>query len=712
MESDTAAVLAQLNQARDLGLSDKSVLPQVVKQILNLVNNPNLPVQAWCAKFLREVFTLDSELVPPAVKIDLAIDALPALRDLSAVKDIHVFKDVIDTSVIVFKLSFRFVAENDGSHSVWQGVNELKNSLMAKFDTQFPFEASYDREHDMFRNIDCKLELLKFIVTVIDYQLRSISNKYYSLARVSLSHTLIKTQTMENEALALVDGILRILRNDVIVAPLITATLNHLAVLVRRKRQFVDTIIVALDQFDALLKLQSNYESLESYKLSVKYVERTLRVLFGYMTKLQLVPPKYQAAVGRKLQMLTAKGDEIRKKNILEAVPLDSSIKKRKFEGFVNNLRKLTTLDYKNLYCLTDINNELNSFDFSTIPQHILASMALTALSRAPAAKLSKALEIISARYTDAVKDSVQAPVKSEGIKRAAENDEDDADGEEYNAELTFTLPPPQILSFQEKKDHVSLIVKNFFDLAAMGGSSEDEKHAMAQNSANLELTRVAISSWKQDSWLVLLTRLATRGMHTVDSKNSTDSKNNEQLSDIIRKALFDYFLANIHDRVDMVIEWLNEEWYNEMVVGEQSAKDAITEEWTAKYEQKPNDIEDLEQKIQDELEAREVETPTYNKWAQQVMDSMVPFLEPTDRKIFLRLLSDLPALTPDMIGGIKSLCADPVRSKLGFLALQFLIMYRPPAKPACLDVLRSLKAGDQEDLRAEAEKLLAKYEV
>ncbi|SGZ55384.1 CIC11C00000001847 [Sungouiella intermedia] len=64
------------------------------------------------------------------------------------------------------------------------------------------------------------------------------------------------------------------------------------------------------------------------------------------------------------------------------------------------------------------------------------------------------------------------------------------------------------------------------------------------------------------------------------------------------------------------------------------------------------------------------------------------------------------------MVGGIKSLCADPARSKLGFLSLQFLIMYRPPAKEACIAVLRELSDGDQADLKVEAEKLLNKYEV
>ncbi|KAM9910552.1 hypothetical protein OXX69_004383 [Metschnikowia pulcherrima] len=710
MNDETKNIIAQLDKARELGLSDENLFPQVVKQILNLVSNPNLAVQAWCAKFLKEAFTKNDHYVSPAVKVDLAIDALPHVKVLASVRDLEVFKNVIDVSVIVFKLAFKFVAENDGSSNVWAGVNELKNNLVAKYDTQFPFESSFDREHDAFRNIDGKLELLKFVMTVIDYQSRSNSNKYYSLARVAPQHTLIKAPLMESEAAALLDVVLKTLKNDILITPLVTATFNHLSVLVRRKRQFVDTIIPVLEAFDSTTKLQSNYEPVESFKLSSKYVDRTLRVLFNYMSKLQLIPPKFQGAISRKLAILTARGDEIRRKNIVSESAADASIKKRKFEGFVTTSKKLKTVDYKNLYCLTDINQELNNFDFSSIPQNILVSMALTALTRASTPKLAKALEIISARYTNAIKDL--AAVDPE-VKKELKLDEDDTSETremDYNPETTYTLPAPKTLSFQQKKEHVNLIVKNFFELA---NKKDGTAEAARDETGNSELTKVAINTWREDSWLVLLTRLATRGMHTIDSKDkeSADIKNNEQLSDIIRKALFDYFLANIHERIDLVIEWLNEEWYNEKVMNEQVVREEVTQRLTASYKSNPYSISDLEQSIRDEVEKTEIGTPVYDLWGQRVVDAMIPFLEPTDRKVFLRLLSDLPSLNREMIDGIKSLCADPARSKLGFLALQFLIMYRPPVKPACLDVLRDLSSGDQEDLKAEAQTLLKKYE-
>lgn len=709
-ETSTQTVLDQLNQARDLAFSDKDVFPQVVKQILNLAANPELAIQKWSIHFLRQAFTADEAHVTPAVRIDLAIDALPTLRVLAAVKDLDVYKAVIDVSIIVFKLAFKYVAENDGSHNVWAGINDLKNDMVAHFDTQFPFEASFDREHDSFRNIDGKLELLKFVFTVIDYQLRSLSSKFYSLAKVNPNHTLIKPALMESEAAALLDVVLRPLQTDILVTPVVTATFNHLSVLLRRKRQFVDKILPVLEQFDSVSKLQLNYESLETFKLSRKFVDRTLRVLLTYITKCQLVPPKYQNAIGRKLQLLTSRGDEIRKKNILLPNSDDSNIKKRKFEGFENPLKKIKTLDYKNLYSLSDINSELSNFDLSTLPQNILISMALTALSRADVRKLSKALEIVAARYTDSVKDIAPAKVKRE---IGDDEDDDEATSENYNAETTYTLPPAKALSFNEKKEHVSLIVKNFFELANKGSKAEESVPPPADGTVSTDLTRVAMRTWKQDSWLLLLTRLATRGMQVVDSTEGDDSpdiKSENQLGDVVRKALFDYFIENIHERVDLVIEWLNEEWYSEKVINEQKLRDKIEEKWYKKYEEDPLAVSSVKDEVEKELLVAEIPTPRYFEWGQKVLEAMIPFLEPSDRKIFLRLMSDLPTLNKPMISGIKSLCADPARSKLGFLSLQFLIMYRPPAKEACMDILREMREDDESDLKEEAEKLLAKY--
>lgn len=713
-------VIEQLNQARNLAFSSKETFPQVLRQILQFASNPDIQIQRWCSKFFKESFLADETVLSRADKVDLAIDSIDSLIILLEIRDAEIFKDCIDTAIVVFRLVFRYVAENDGCGDVWQKLNELKNTLTNKFQSTFPLAPSDDEEHDMVRSIDSKLEILKFVILVIDYQSKSPSNiTSFSLSQVPPNHSLIK-QSIEAEAYGLVDVVLKVITNDILIPPLVTAVFNHFSVLARRKPQFVSKMLNVIENFDTSTKLQSNYQTIDEYKLSKKYVDRILRIFLNHLLRNQLVPSNYTSSLNKKLSLLVNRGDDIRKKNILLPSPEDSNIKKRKFDGFVNPSKRCKTNDYKNLYCLTDSTNELNNFDIATLPQNMLISMTLASLNKVSTNKLNKALDIIGERYKYAVANFSPTEIKKE---QEGEYDDEDNDGDDFSPETNYTLPPPKDLSYQDKKEHINLIIKNFFKLADKNVSDVEEKQELGgKDTVTKELTKIAIKAWKKDSWFVLLTRLATRGMRTVDStktvigsekveNESTDVAQNEELSDLIRQSIFDHFLDNVHSRIDLIIEWLNEEWYSEKVFNEDVVYKQLTEKYIEEYESNPVENDSVEERVNREIDNIEIPTPTYNKWTGKVLDSLIPFLEPNDKKIFIRLLSDLPYLNEDLVSRIKSLCFDPVRSKIGFLSLQFLIMYRPPVKLACIHILEDLSNSDQEDLKEEATKLLKKYE-
>lgn len=713
-------VIEQLNQARNLAFSSKETFPQVLRQILQFASNPDIQIQRWCSKFFKESFLADETVLSRADKVDLAIDSIDSLIILLEIRDAEIFKDCIDTAIVVFRLVFRYVAENDGCGDVWQKLNELKNTLTNKFQSTFPLAPSDDEEHDMVRSIDSKLEILKFVILVIDYQSKSPSNiTSFSLSQVPPNHSLIK-QSIEAEAYGLVDVVLKVITNDILIPPLVTAVFNHFSVLARRKPQFVSKMLNVIENFDTNTKLQSNYQTIDEYKLSKKYVDRILRIFLNHLLRNQLVPSNYTSSLNKKLSLLVNRGDDIRKKNILLPSPEDSNIKKRKFDGFVNPSKRCKTNDYKNLYCLTESTNELNNFDIATLPQNMLISMTLASLNKVSTNKLNKALDIIGERYKYAVANFSPTEIKKE---QEGEYDDEDNDGDDFSPETNYTLPPPKDLSYQDKKEHINLIIKNFFKLADKNVSDVEEKQELGgKDTVTKELTKIAIKAWKKDSWFVLLTRLATRGMRTVDStktvigsekveNESTDVAQNEELSDLIRQSIFDHFLDNVHSRIDLIIEWLNEEWYSEKVFNEDVVYKQLTEKYIEEYESNPVENDSVEERVNREIDNIEIPTPTYNKWTGKVLDSLIPFLEPNDKKIFIRLLSDLPYLNEDLVSRIKSLCFDPVRSKIGFLSLQFLIMYRPPVKLACIHILEDLSNSDQEDLKEEATKLLKKYE-
>lgn len=714
-------IIDLLNDAKKLAFSNRDTFPQVLRSVLKLSNNPDVNIQKWCAEFFKDSFTSTDKQLGPGAKIDLALDALDSLILLVEVKNSEIFKNCIDTSIVVYKMVFRYVSENDGCTAVWQKLNLLKTAIISKYSTSFPLESD-DFETTVKKSLDCKIEILKFIIVVIDYGSRTTSKPspprgYYCLNNVPSNHSLIKPSQMESESFAYLEELLKIFEYDILITPLITGTLNHFAVIAKRKPQFLPKILQTLQDFDTQTKNQSNYESLEEFKLSRKYVDRSLKIFFNYCLRQQLTSPQFQLLLGKKLSMLVNRGDDVRKRNILSSSKADMNIKKRKFDGFVNSSIKLENIDYKNLYCLTEPSNELNNFDITTLPQNILVSMALTALNRVGVEKLTKALNIIVDRYKHAVETAppaVEESVKRQKVKTEDSEDEEDGDGN-YDTETVYSLPPPKAISFEEKKAHVNIIIKNFFKLSERTVTEIEEIRQQYLDDdgsgVDKELTKIAIQSWKKDSWLVLLTRLATRGMRGVDTGDdpkpeSSDVRKNEDISNMIRKALFDHFLDNIHTRIDLIIEWLSEEWYSEKVYNEEK----LIKDLTNKYVES-GESGDISQRVQTEVSETSIPTPNYNSWAGKVLDAMIPFLEPNDRKIFIRLLSDLPYLNAELVERIKSLCYDPVRSKIGFLSLQFLIMYRPPVKQACIGILQDLSKSDQEDLAEESLKLLKRYE-
>lgn len=708
-------IIKQLDQARELAFSNHEMFPQVLRQILNFVNNPEISIKQWCSTFLKDAFESDESVMNMADRTDLAMDTIDSLIILGNVDDLTIFKNTIDVSIVVYKLVFRYVSDNDGCNDIWGKLSELKTNLTSKFNSTYPLSPSDNEEHDNYRNLISKIELIKFMILIIDYQTKSNSNvKHFSLNFVNPSHTLIKRQFVQEEAFGLLDKLLGVFNKDILIIPLINPILSQLTLLMKRKSHMIPKILNVIENFDTNSKYQSNYQTIEQFKLGKKFVDRVVKIFLNHCFKYQLVPNNHQQALNRKVSQLTQRGDEIRKKNIVEASDDDVNIKKRKFDGFVNSSKRLKTLDYKNLYCLTDVNDDLNNFDLATLPQNILISMTLSALNRAEPSRLNKALDIISERYKYGISNSgtiEQDTVNGGEVKKSGKDGDEVDEDIEYNPSNLYNLPPPKELSFQDRKDQVNLIIKNFFKLSEQNVDDVEELQNKEDNGVNKELTKVAISSWKKNAWLVILTRLATRGMRSVDSIDpSVDNDKSGELSDMIRLAIFDFFLENIHSRIDLIIEWLNEEWYSERVFNEAQVKNQIKQELLEKYEDDKDEMTDLNELINQQLETKTIKTPIYNIWAGKVLDSIIPFLEANDRKIFIRLLSDLPYLDEELVLRIKSLCFDPVRIKLGFLSLQFLIMYRPPIKSTCINILKDLANSDQQDLKDEASQLLAKY--
>ncbi|CDR38974.1 CYFA0S02e09802g1_1 [Cyberlindnera fabianii] len=706
-------VIGGLQQARQMAFSQPETLSQVVQAVCTMGDTTTfLQVQQWCSQFFCDVLSPEAKEFSFSNRQDICKTVLPSLITLSKVQDVTVYKNVVLAATSMYDMVFDLVAKISDDH-LWSQMTSLKHSIITQWNTPYPLTPN-GNDTDKFRSIGARVAATKFIARVITIQTSPptvadprrrgspTDSDGISVSKLNDSHAVLRKSHLEAEGNGLFDVLVNFFdKEEFLVSETFVAVLENLVYIIQKRRHLASRVFAAIAAIDLDSKYQHASHSTLRYKLGRRFMERAIKNALNYCIRAGIITPQIpqHSTFTKMVSQIDSKMVEQKRKGIMTNLPGDKFRKKMKVDPTNPFARDVLTVDDKSMtsvYQLIDDNDPLINFDVTQIPAPTLANICIAAISRTDTTKLITALSIVSARYTDLTAKAGGAPgsvppqVKAE-VKEEQILENDDADnaailqseavaeeaGADINLDSTFVLPAPEKLNEEQKKKHLNLIIQNFFKLANLPA---DDKSISSFNlhtenaNASAKITQVAINDWEKTSWVVLLTRLATRGMHTSESDNS--------MADQIREAIFQYVLENWHERIEILIEWLNEEWYSEFTINA---------------------------KKKDKNETTPVETPLYVQWAARVFDTMIPFLEAGDRKLFIRLISDLPYLNADLVSRIKSLCIDPQRSTLGFQSLQFLIMFRPPVKQACVDILHDLYKNN-EDLKETAEPLLKKY--
>jgi symplekin len=689
-------VIRGLTQAREMIYQQPQAFPQMLQAVCGMaITAEHLEVQQWCSQFFIDVFSSEFSRVGWAVKQDSLNCVLPVLIKLSDIQDVTVYKNVVLATTCIYEMAFDLVAKIS-SFEIWNQISFLKSKIIQNWKTTYPLSGNND-DMDKFRSVGSKISALKFIARVIVVQCPppqivdprrrgNTSSNEISVANLPGSHQVLNKVSLDAESQGLLDSLIDYLAAEEYLVPqLMICVIENLVYIIQRRKQFTHKVLQCLATLDLDAKYQHSKDKFIKFKLMKRFVERCIKNTLNYCIKAGMITQQtpQHGSFQTLVSSIDARMIEQKKKGILTELPGEKARRKIKVDPKNPFVRDSMTVDdnsYTSLYQLIDETNPLLNFDVSLIPHETLANIAIATIANADSDKLITALSIVSARYTDLISKAGgsvprQTEVKEEDLKNEdLDNERILNAADDFNLESTFVLPEPIKLAEDEKKKHLQLIIQNFFTLSRLPTndksiSSFNTKNEQVAHTA--KVSNVAINDWGKNSWLVLLTRLTTRGLRS----------DNNDLSDQIRESIFQYFLDNIQDRIDVIIEWLNEEWYTEFM------KNCHNEE-----------------------DSNEIKTPTYLRWAEKVLDSMIPFLESTHRKIFLRLLSELPYLNASLVSHIKSLCIDPQRSTLGFQSLQFLILFRPPLKSVCIDILRDFY-DNSEDLKTTAAGLLKKYD-
>lgn len=674
MSSEGSSVdeqVAQLERARQLVEADASHCPTVVRGILEIAKRPEIELKRWCSSFLVDAFTtieMDDD-----TKKDLSVSCLDTILHLLHDQSHAILKNAITCAASVYPYVFLSVIEDQGQVEVWDLLQKVKRRCLELWnDPHFGVQAA----------------CIKFVQQVVTVQLygtrdpRLANNKDISLSLVPAGHQLIDP-TVEAEAHGLLDRLLQVFKEEQIYAPKITCALNSVIPIMRSRPSTINSILRTVLTFDTSTKITERGSSDMRAELEFRFVDKAMKVLLGYLLK-QNSLPKHSGQIQKYLSTISqGRASEKLKKRLAQSE--DDQSKRVKLEKSTTPVNNSTVMpagpaSYTSLFSLISPNDPLVSFDAKELPPEIAVSIALAGIATANQELVNNSISIVESRYRNLLDqapqqpNSAQYPIDSYGdeneesdydpMDMGKDDDVPSDDDEEAGVLLpasSFSLPEPHKLEEDQKKKEMGRIVERLISYSNMSTNILSS----GAESANRGINRVAVTEWSKDTWIAIASRLLTRGVCTEGG-----------MDEIIREHIFKYVMGNFRDRIEIIVSWLNEEWYSEFVKSDK---------------------------------APDPENSTYYKWAGKILDQLIPLMEVEDSKTFLRLLSDLPELNKTLIHRINSLCIDPYRSQVGYRALKFLIMLRPPVKEDCIDLLEELYNRDK-DSESTAAALLKRY--
>lgn len=500
---------------------------------------------------------------------------------------------------------------------------------------------------------------------------------------------------------------------------LVDATLNCMAILIRTRPAIANKIITAILSFNPL-KLANSPMTTRS-KVIAKSLERTTRALLKNINKNNpngVMAPKIDAYLVRLNQSRAAVFTDAQslKRPAPSEMPDGFGAKRARLEGAV----KYPSMppppnSYAQLFTLTEDAAFMN-FDVQILTEEMVRTITHLTLHHLDPGALNEAITVVRERYAHLQK--IQQPTPLPDIPMAGPTGVDDEDDYEpdydpgdhiidtpsaataqalhdlVQPEIAlgpFELPKPPPLTETETAQLAKQTVDRLF-----GNVTSLDATLTAQSRQKLGLNRLAASSNDRDAWVTMLTRLATRAPSALEDlvkaqvgekeeapavKNDPDEIDRPSLSNAIRHTLHRYVLEDFRSRLNIAISWLNEEWYNDRIHAKERSSSATQ--------------------------------PTrYSFWTLRLLDGLLPYLDARDNRLLIRFLSEIPAINTDILDRVKSLAKDPERVNMCIMALQYLILMRPPVREMVLDTVESIWREEDEYREANraARKVLGKW--
>ncbi|KAL1957994.1 hypothetical protein VTO42DRAFT_5206 [Malbranchea cinnamomea] len=700
--------MSQLDAARNLVLGDAAFYPQIVSGILPIIGpNARIELRRWGAEFLAETFASPAFAQQPKQK--LSTEVLQTVLELLDIpgNDVAVVKSAVQAAASIYPLIFRHIVDHPDDSATWEKMTAIKQTILRKWDTSPP---------------GVKICCIKFVQKVVQVQTQGVisdprrpEKNETSLAIVPRNHALLVLPNIEAETSGLLDRLLNVFYDNSTDPLMVNATLNCLAVLLRTRPSTANKILDAILNFNPLKNATTPLTP--TGRVNIKSMERTTRALLVNVLKRN---PNHPLAgrMQQYIERLAQSRNEILAEETLKKRPapteptdmVDSAKRARLGAETPPQLRipplPSGPISYAQLFTLTE-DAGLTSFDVKQLPADLVVKITVPLLAKVDGEALDQAIGAVRSRYLTLCKK--QAFEKNLPAQQPAAEPEDEdeyepeyepmdvtvpppaseteatAPAEEPPLDLAlgpFVLPQPPPLSQEEASQLGKDTIQRVFSMIT---TLEQPSKTSKGSVQNVGFGRLAASSLDRDSWLTLLTRLATRASAGLDDEleevkkleagarnDSLTSAQRRGLADSIREMLYRYVLEDFRVRMNAAASWLNEEWYNDQI-----------------------QLKHAEEHGED-FDGASVPRH-YDRWVMRVLEGILPYLDARDNKVLIRFLSEIPALNPALIDKVKTLANDPERVNLCVQALHYLVLMRPPTRELCLDALEDLYKNVEE---------------
>ncbi|KAJ0312043.1 hypothetical protein COL5a_010446 [Colletotrichum fioriniae] len=684
--------IRQLNDARKLVLGDVKYYPTVVKSILPIVGpTAGVELRRWGADFLAEAFATPA--LPGSEKETMQLFVLDTLQTMVETpnEDAHVLRSAIQTAASIYPFALRWIINNSYDTFTWERMVAIKQRILRIWD---------DAESTV--RICC----IKFAQRVVLAQSaanpaepRRGDSLDISLDKIPPNHQTLDARTLDAEGAGLLDRILSVLQENSSDVLLVDATLNCLSILIRSRPGTANRILNAVLNFNPL-KL-ANSPMTPRTRVMVKSMEKTTRMLLIHLAKRDPHNPmasRIQQHVERMMRTRHEIFDESGRKRALEAQQQQQEGIEAKRQRMAPQIATTPQIQITPLppgpHSLGDVftltgSEGLKAFDVGTLPTALAAKISITTLLRTDAQLLAKAVEGIRGRLNVL---AAQPPpqIDPETAPLGVEEDDDEYEPDFYAAEdneqilnkldsdpvtkpddgdlglRTFRLPPPPALTPELALSAGQGSVMSLFQFVK---TLEDPAKKSKSG-----INRLAASTNDRESWIAIITRLASRSSAGLEGGIKDETTGRLALGDSIRESLYTYVLEDFRRRIDVAITWLHEEWYNDQLQKKQDGGHPLH----------------------------------YEKWALKLIDGFSQYLNAQD-KVITRFLGEIPELSPAILSRVKLMCRDPLVVPLALTSLLYLVMMRPPAKDLALDTVQDIWT-EYEDARPLAAKYLVKF--